>query len=73
LDEYETHAKAMGYSTSLGIEAIKRLYETNQYEPLNILRNLGAQAISSSLFLKGVLANNANFHILGPRKFEWTD
>ena len=45
LDEYETHAKLMNYSTSFGIEGIKKLYETNRFETFNLIRNMGASAI----------------------------
>jgi len=45
----------MNYATSLGMEVIKKLYETNDYAAVCFLRNIGASLIDCTKPLKDIL------------------
>lgn len=46
LNDYESQAKLMNYVTSLGIEGVKKLYESTAFEPFNVVRNMGASLLN---------------------------
>ena len=71
LDEYESASKLMNYTTSLGMEAIKRIYESNDYAGFVGLRNMGASIINNCDPIKKALQSHAAQHFLAPNELQW--
>lgn len=71
LDDYESQAKIMNYTTAVSMEGIKKLYEATSFEPFNIVRNVGASLIHQVDPLKSLLQQQASNHPLSPKKYEW--
>ncbi|KAM3133846.1 hypothetical protein pb186bvf_014109 [Paramecium bursaria] len=68
LAPYESKAKVMNYSTSLGVEAVKQLYSTDS---IKHLRKVGAQILNQADYIKNLLIQGASSHPLGPKNYEW--
>ncbi|CAK55736.1 unnamed protein product (macronuclear) [Paramecium tetraurelia] len=68
LEEYESQAKLMNYTTSIAMELIKNTYENKTISPL---RQLGAKIINNLDPIKQIMIQYGSKHPLGPSQFEW--
>ncbi|CAD8043737.1 unnamed protein product [Paramecium primaurelia] len=68
LEEYESQAKLMNYTTSIAMELIKNTYENKTISPL---RQLGAKVINNLDPIKQIMIQYGSKHPLGPSQFEW--
>ncbi|CAD8051982.1 unnamed protein product [Paramecium sonneborni] len=68
LQEYESQAKLMNYTTSIAMELIKNTYENKTISPL---RQLGTKIVNNLDPLKQIMIQYGSKHPLGPSEFEW--